>query len=191
MNLDVGISRASAAGAARQVCTDRYDELLPNSGDAYRLLLSEALPTVTEWANGKRTVGCAIQETAAGSAFRNPTFVNLPSNFQTLVSSFVASPGKYQMCVDDPGTDGNSGPQLGDAAIIADCATGQWTLEPSPDIPEDPTQPYPSYNELYPFMHSHCGALYDTATVRGWIFYPSAQQWASGSRSFQCWTGRR
>jgi hypothetical protein len=95
------------------------------------------------------------------------------------------------MCVDEPGTTGATGPRLGSGAVITDCSTGQWRLEASPNFPDPAGEPYPGYTGLYPFIHSHCGALYDTATVGTWAFYPNDQEWATGSRDFECRTGKR
>jgi Septum formation len=185
------LQRADAASAANQSCEASYDALFPNNIDAYRILLSETLPAVNQWAAGERWVRCDVQETAAGSRFRTPTFADLPTNFSAFVSSYTSSPSTYAMCVDEPGTSAVTGPALGLGAIIADCSSAQWRLEPSPDFPDAPGVPYPGYTGLYPFMHAHCGVLYDTATVRGWIFFPDDVHWAAGSRNFQCWVGSR
>jgi hypothetical protein len=190
-SLSSALLRADADSAAVQSCLESYDALLPDDTDAYRILLSEVLPSVTQWAAGQTWVRCDIQETAVGSSFRTPTFANLPTNFLTFVDTFKAAPATYAMCVDEPGTTGTTGPQLGAGAIIADCSTGQWRLEPSPDFPEPPGDAYPGYSGLYPYLHSHCGALYDTATVGTFVFYPDDQEWADGSRDFECWAGKR
>lgn len=185
------LQRADAASAANQSCKASYDALFPNNIDAYRILLSDTLPAVNQWAAGERWVRCNVQETAAGSPFRTPTFADLPTNFSAFVSSYTSSPSTYAMCVDEPGTTAVTGPTLGLGATIADCTTAQWRLEPSPDFPDAQGVPYPGYSGLYPFMHAHCGALYDTAAVRGWIFFPDDAHWTAGSRNFQCWVGSR
>ncbi|HMH59631.1 MAG TPA: septum formation family protein [Galbitalea sp.] len=185
------LQRADAASAANQSCGASYNTLFPNNIDAYRILLSETLPSVTQWAAGERWVRCDVQETAAGSLFRNPTFADLPTKFSIFVSSYTTSPSAYAMCIDEPGTTAVTGPAIGTGAIIADCTSAQWRLEPSPDLPDAPGVPYPGYTGLYPYMHAHCGALYDTATIRGWIFYPDNAHWTAGSRDFECWVGSR
>jgi hypothetical protein len=190
-SLSAGMQRADAASAAIQSCNAGYDALLPNNDNAYRLLTSEALPTVAGWASGERWVRCDIQETAVGSLFLSPTLADLPTKISTLVSSYGSSPDTYAMCVNEPGTNGDTGPKLGSGAVIADCSTAQWRYEPVPELPQAAGQPYPGYAGLEPFMHQYCGALYDTATVRGWLFYPSEQEWDGGSRDFECWVGAR
>jgi hypothetical protein len=187
----LGVQRIDAAAPADRACSDAYNALLPDSIEAYRLLVAATLPSAADWAGGKRSVQCEIQETAVGSLYRDPTFADLPATIAPIVSTYQTSPEDFHMCINEPGSSGQSGPGLGDAAVIADCSTGQWRLRPSPDFPDPAGEAYPGYNGLYPFMHSHCGALYDTATIRGWIFYPSATDWAQGVRFFQCWTGTR
>ena len=187
----LGDQRVSAATPADQACSDAYNAILPDSIEAYRLLDAATLPSASEWAAGKRTVQCEIQETAVGSPFRDPTLADLPETIGPILTAFQNSPSNFYMCINEAGTSGQTGPGLGDGAVVTDCSTGQWRLRPSPDFPDPLGEAYPGYNGLYPYMHSHCGALYDTATIRGWIFYPSAQEWAQGDRAFQCWTGSR
>ena len=187
----LGDQREDAAAPANQACSDAYNALLPNSIEAYRLLVASTLPSAADWAEGKRSVQCDIQEAATGSQYRDLTFADLPATVTPIATTFQTSPSAFYMCINEPGSTGATGPGLGDAAIIADCSSAQWRLRPSPDFPDPVGDAYPGYNGLYPFMHAHCGALYDTATVRGWIFYPSAQEWAQGDRAFQCWTGSR
>ena len=188
--LNAGLQRIDATPVAYNACAASYLTTFTLSANEARLYLSEVLPSSAAWVTGDRSVGCTIQLSAVGSHFRGPTFADLPE-FSTFLKSVNSSPTDYSVCVNDPGTNGTTGPTLGTDAIIADCSTGQWLLEPSPRFPDPAGEAYPGYDALYPFMHSHCGALYDTATIRGWVFYPSEQQWADGSRDFQCWTGKR
>jgi hypothetical protein len=190
-SLPTGMQRASASADAGASCNADYNSLLPNNSDAYRILLSDTLPSVTGWASGERWVRCDIQETAVGSPYLSPTFADLPTEISTLVTSYDSSPASYAMCVNEPGTNGETGPKLGSGAVIADCSSAQWRLEPSPNFPQAAGVSYPGYAGLEPIMHPLCGALYDTTTERARVFYPSEQEWDSGSRDFECWVGAR
>jgi hypothetical protein len=190
VTLDADLQRSLAQPPAFRACQVPYGQIFTQSLAEGRVFLSEVLPSAADWTTGSRLVACTVQTFAIGSSFRTPTLVDLP-NFSDFVTAVNSSVAQYSLCVNDPGTDGATGPSLGSAATIADCSTGQWLLEPSPDFPDPAGEAYPGYSGLYPFMHAHCGALYDTATRRGWIFFPSADQWASGDRTFQCWTGAR
>lgn len=171
-------------------CADRLDALIPDRAAAARVYVSAVLPTDAQWATHDRDTACLVMSTEIGTPLRNPTFIDLP-DFSALVSAVNASPTSYYGCVNDPGTTSATGPSLGLEAILATCATAQWTLEPTPDFPDPAGVDYPGYDGLLPFMHAHCGAIYDTATRRGWDLYPSAEQWAEGNREFSCWTGAR
>jgi hypothetical protein len=190
VTLDASLFRASAVGPAFTACQVRYGTLFTHAGNEARVFISEILPSQARWDAGKRDVGCTVQTTKTGSLFQTPTFDDLPA-FASFVRDVNSSPQKYSLCLDESGTNSSTGPSLGPQAVIADCSSAQWFHQPSPDFPDPVGEQYPGYDGLYPFMHAHCGALYDSPTVKGWIFYPNPGQWSTGDRSFQYWTGSR
>jgi hypothetical protein len=188
--MGVDDQRSDVSGVVLSNCADQLDDLIPSRDAAARVYVSAILPTDAQWATGDRASSCLVMATKIGSLFRSPIFIDLPA-FSQFRADVNAAPNAYYACVNDPGTTSTTGPSLGLETVLASCDTAQWTLEPSPEFPDPAGEAYPGYSGLYPFMHAHCGAIYDTATRRGWDFYPSEQQWDEGSRDFSCWTGAR
>ena len=192
-SLDSSLQRIDAQNPALLACQRSYDDLFAHAGEEGRILISELLPSDGQWQSGDRSTGCTVQMTVTGSSFRKPSLADLPP-FSTFVQSANSSVLKYTMCGNDPGTTRFSGPNLGSAATIAECTPGQpgqCVLGPGRNFPDPMGADYPTDAARETFMHAQCGALYNTATRRGWVFYPSQQQWNDGSQDFECWTGNR
>lgn len=178
---------------AQYACTDRFRELFPAlvANRENRILWGTFVSAVALEAKGNHWARCDLQELKVGSPFLDPTLANLP-NYTSWSADITANPAKYALCLNSPGSNGSTGPNIDRSATVADCRTAQWTLKSATDqFPDPPGTPYPDYSGLYPFMHAHCGALYDSATIRGWDFYPLKTQWDSGDRTFSCWIGKR
>jgi hypothetical protein len=186
-------SETSEENEANDVCSNQFAAILPTVS-AYihsRLLIAYSVAPIALQEQGQHWARCDINELQVGSPFVEPTLADLPS-YSHLLTEAAAEPIQFAFCANTPGSTGSTGPNLGQSSTIGDCRTARWRLEPTVDeLPYPAGTPYPGFTGLDPYMHAHCGAIYDSATVRGWIYYPSAQDWADGSRSFSCWVGSR
>ena len=178
---------------AQYACTNKFAAIFPAlvTNRENRVLWGTFVPPVSLGSTDPVWARCDLQELAVGSNFYSPSLQNLAS-FSSLSAAITANPADYALCANTPGSTGATGPDLGYDTTVGDCRTAQWRLESAVDeFPDDSGTAYPGYDGLYPFMHANCGLLYDSATVRGWDYYPSEQQWDAGDRTFSCWIGKR
>ena len=174
-------------------CAVEYTSMFPaeSANHQNRVLFEAFLSATVSGTTGQHWARCDLEELAVGSNFFQPTLANLP-DYSTLATELRAHPADWALCANTPGSNGSTGPNIGTTTTVGDCTSAQWRLESSTDRFPDPIgTPYPGYKGLFPFMHAHCGALYDSAAIKAWDYFPEESQWDSGSRVFSCWIGKR
>lgn len=188
-----GTTEADLQSEGKFACGQSFTREFPkNAGGNSRIVVGVVVEPQSSWGSGPLWVRCDVLELAIGSPYLSPALADLPSSGDAFVTSVNQNPTAYRFCVNTPNSNGNTGPILDSTSLIASCASAQWTAEPSPNFPDPPGEAYPGYDKLESsWMHAHCGLLYDSAATRGWVFYPSASQWATGDRDFECWVGKR
>jgi hypothetical protein len=172
--------RPDVQDAAGKACDAAKTENLPGvTGRQVLIVPAFYVASAAAWRAGARWVRCDISIIAVGSLVESPALAVLPE-FGTILNQAAE---KYEYCVDAPGSNAKTGPFGTHTETFADCtAQPDWSISDSAVIPGDAATPYPGTKKLGAFSRAHCGA----GEVR-WAIYPTAQEWATGSRGFECW----
>jgi hypothetical protein len=183
-----GLVRDDIDSAAGDLCDGALSRFIRDIPYENRLEPGYFVPTATAWSAGARWVRCDIAVIAFGSSLDNPKLAPLPARIATFVDKLTSSPQSMSLCVDTKEASEGSDPFDSGTARYADC-TGdpQWREASESDLPGDDAAPFPSEKARNAFDQTTCG---DPADAAGqfWITYePTADSWATGDRTVECW----
>lgn len=143
------------------------------------------VPTQEEWDAGNHTIRCDIGLLAIGSDYLQPKLEDLPDTMADLASDIKENPEAYGLCVIGNG----AGPYESRQTELVNCGDGDyyWRYGGTVDYPAGASIPFPDDKTLNDYANDECPSLGIESGESVLSYNPSADSWAAGDRTIQCW----
>jgi hypothetical protein len=180
--------------AARDICAPQFADLFPRLTERQVLVnWFSFLPSEAEVDAGAKWVRCDVGVYAVGGAGDDMELSALPQSIHDLVLATYSSPGDYEYCSWAPTSSTDEGPRAteGGHATVCD-ETARWIFDGLQPLNYPLEAPYPGDSAAIAAAREACDAASrlrgEADDPPGWIYYPTAENWADGARTVSCWS---